>query len=309
MIELRSLSKTYGKKQALSDFSMDLEQGKVIGLVGPNGAGKTTAFRIIAGLLRPDSGTILIDGEDFTFRRKDMIGYMPDFFGIYDKLKVNEYMAFFADIYGLGREETASRTDELLELVGLSDEKASYVDTLSRGMKQKLCLARCLIHDPRLLILDEPASGLDPRSRFEFKQIIRKLSGGERTIIISSHILADLSEICSDICILDEGRIVLQGSIEDIEYQILNNQRIEIKTAAGYEKALTILREDPLVDNLTYTGQTISVSFDGNTYEAADLLNRLVKAGVPVCSFSRSADNLESLFMQITKPEVDDHGI
>ncbi len=309
MIELKNISKSYGKKQALTDFSLCLEEGKVIGIVGPNGAGKTTAFRIIAGLLRPDSGTMLIDGEDFTAHRKDIIGYMPDFFGIYNRLKVSEYMAFFADIYGLSKSMAAERAEELLALVDLSDELDSYVDTLSRGMKQKLCLARCLIHDPKLLILDEPASGLDPRSRFEFKQIIKKLGGGKRTIIISSHILADLSEICSDICILDQGRTILQGSMADIEYQMIKNQRIEIKVARDIKKALTVLEEEPLIDNLTYSGQTISVSFSGNVEEASLLLNKLIGSGVPVYSFSRSEGNLESLFMQITKPEVNGHAV
>ena len=303
MIEIRSLSKTYGRKKALTDFSLKLEEGSIYGIVGPNGAGKTTAFRIIAGLLQADEGMIYVDGENFSEKRSDMIGYMRDFFGIYDKLKVSEYMMYFADIYGLRREQAVSRMEELLDLVGLSGEEKTYVDTLSRGMKQKLCLARCLIHDPRLLILDEPASGLDPRSRFEFKQIIRKLNEKGCTIMISSHILSDLAEICSDICILDQGKIVLNGPIADIEYKMISSERIEIKVASAFEKAVEVLRKNPMIDNLTWSGNTLSAAFSGTAAEAAAVLKSLVDAQVPVYAFNRSAGNLESLFMKITQPE------
>lgn len=307
MIEISGLSKSYGKKKALTDFSLKLEEGGVYGIVGPNGAGKTTAFRIIAGLLQADEGMIYADGEDFSGKRSEMIGYMPDFFGIYDKLKVSEYMMYFADIYGLRRENAIRRMEELLDLVGLNGEEETYVDTLSRGMKQKLCLARCLIHDPKLLILDEPASGLDPRSRYEFKQIIHKMNKEGRTIMISSHILSDLAEICSDICILDQGKIVLSGSIADIEYKMTSSERIEIRVAGAFEKAVDLLTKEPMIDNLTWSGNTISAAFSGTAMEAAAILKMLVDQQVPVYAFNRSAGNLESLFMKITEPEEEIH--
>ena len=307
MIEIAGLNKSYGQKKALSDFSLKLEEGSVYGLVGPNGAGKTTAIRIIAGLLQADSGVILADGKDFSPLRSEMIGYMPDFFGIYEKLKVHEYMMFFADIYGIRHEEANRRMGELLELVGLTDEEDTYVDTMSRGMKQKLCLARCLIHDPKLLILDEPASGLDPRSRYEFKQIIRKLNKEGRTIMISSHILPDLAEICSDICIIDQGRIVLNGPIADIEYEMISTERIEIKVAGSAENAAALLKNDPMIDNLTWSGGTLSVAFSGTAQESSRILKVLVDHRIPVYSFSRAAGNLEALFMQITQSEEAPH--
>ena len=202
MIEIRHLYKAFDNHMVLRNLNMKIDEGAVYGFVGPNGAGKTTTMRIIAGLLKADSGQILIDGEDIGVRHKELIGYMPDFFGVYDRLRVKEYMAFFASIYGLDKEETEKKIRQLLELVKLTEKKEAYVDSLSRGMKQRLCLARCMIHDPKLLILDEPASGLDPRARYEFKEIIRQLRKEGRTIMISSHILSELSEMCTDIVLL-----------------------------------------------------------------------------------------------------------
>lgn len=304
MIEIRHLYKAFDRQMVLRDLNMKIEDGAVYGFVGPNGAGKTTTMRIIAGLLKADSGQILIDGVDTGTKRKNMIGYMPDFFGVYDKLKVHEYMSFFSSIYGLDREDTRKRTDELLELVRLQDRKENYVDTLSRGMKQRLCLARCLIHDPKLLILDEPASGLDPRARFEFKEIIHQLWEKGHTILISSHILPELSEMCTDICIIDHGRCIMDGSVEEIEHYMLTAAPLVVKTLEKMPEAIQLLRQNPFVETLSYNESEIRASFNGGREDEVMLLRQLMEADIPVYSFKRDNGNLETLFMQITDAEV-----
>ncbi len=301
MIEIRNLCKSFSGHPVLKDLSLKIPDGSVFGLVGPNGAGKTTTFRIMAGLLKADSGKILVDGEDIHIgRNRDIVGYMPDFFGVYDKLRVNEYMEFFASIYNIEGSAARERIQELLSLAGLSQYGDVYVDTLSRGMKQKLCLARCLIHDPRILILDEPASGMDPRARIEFREIIRKLNESGTTILISSHILTELSHMCSEICILHEGSALISGSISEIEYRLTQKVRLVIRLASGMEKALAVLKEDPLADNLSYTEGEIYVSYSGSHEEEAALLSRLMSSGAGVFSFANDRGGLEELFMQIT---------
>lgn len=304
MIEIRHLYKAFDQHPVLQNLNMKIEDGAVYGFVGPNGAGKTTTMRIIAGLLKADSGQILIDGKSMGAGQIDAIGYMPDFFGVYDRLKVTEYMSFFASIYGLKKDEAKAKMDELLELVHLQDKKECYVDTLSRGMKQRLCLARCLIHDPRLLILDEPASGLDPRARFEFKEIIRTLWQQGHTILISSHILSDLSEMCTDICIIDKGKCIMDGSVSDIEHHLVTAAPLDIKVMSRRDDAIEILRQHPLVETLTYSEDEIQVSFAGGREDEVCLLHQMTEAGIPVYSFNRDNGNLETLFMQITEPEV-----
>jgi ABC-2 type transport system ATP-binding protein len=314
MIEIRQLNKSYDQHPVLTNLDMTIKDGAVVGFVGPNGAGKTTTMRIIAGLLKPDSGRILIDGREPGSSRKEMIGYMPDFFGVYDKLKVSEYMAFFASVYGLEKEKAKQRIDELLALVNLQDKKESYVDTLSRGMKQRLCLARCLIHDPKLLILDEPASGLDPRARFEFKEIIKKLWQQGHTILISSHILSDLSEMCTDIYIIDNGKCVMEGSVADIEYRMITAAPLVVKVTDHLPDTVAFLRKHPLVETLSYSDSEIQVSFQGSRDEEVMLLRQMIDEGFPVYSFKRNNDNLETLFMKITdswgvKKHADESGL
>ena len=211
MPEIYELNKKYGKFTALDSLSMNITENSIFGFVGPNGAGKTTTMKIMAGLLKADSGSIFVNGEDILKNPKSIrekIGYMPDFFGVYDDLKVTEYMDFYAGMYYIPYADRPELIDNLLEIVDLSNKKDSYVDGLSRGMKQRLCLARSLIHDPDLLILDEPASGLDPRARVEMKEILKRLREMGKTIIISSHILPELAEMCSEVGIIDQGKLV-----------------------------------------------------------------------------------------------------
>ena len=303
MIEIRHLYKAFDNHMVLRNLNMKINDGAVYGFVGPNGAGKTTTMRIIAGLLKADSGQILIDGEDIGVRHKELIGYMPDFFGVYDRLRVKEYMAFFASIYGLDREETEKKIRQLLELVKLTEKKEAYVDSLSRGMKQRLCLARALIHDPDLLILDEPASGLDPRTRVEYTAILKELRDQGKTLLVSSHILSELSELCTSIGIIEQGRTVLQGSMDQIFARINSSNPLLISIFSQKEKALAILKSHPCVQTIAVQGDEIKLGFLGDRQDEALLLQQLIDADVMVSSFMREKGSLESLFMQITGHE------
>lgn len=303
MLEIKELRKTYGKYNALNGLNLQIPKGSLFGFVGPNGAGKTTTIKIMTGLLSADSGQVIIDGCDVTRGQAQLklkIGYVPDFFGVYDNLKVNEYMEFFASCYGINGLKARTRYMTLLEQVGLEDKASFYVDGLSRGMKQRLCLARALIHDPMLLVLDEPASGLDPRTRFEFKEILKELREQGKTIFISSHVLSDLSELCTDIGIIDQGKMVLSGSMEEILRRVNASNPLIIAILGSKEKALAILKSHPCVQTIAVKEQTIRVNFIGDESDEAFLLQQLVDADVMVHGFNREPGNLESLFMQIT---------
>lgn len=307
MLEIKNLNKKFGKFQALNNMSMTIEKGELFGFVGPNGAGKTTTMRIVAGLLSADSGEVLLDGENLlsdSRKLKGKIGYMPDFFGVYDNLKAIEYMEFFASIYGINGKAAKSLSYELMELVNLSGKEDCYVDTLSRGMKQRLCLARSLVHNPELLILDEPASGLDPRARFEMKEILRNLREMGKTILISSHILPELAEMCSQIAIVERGHLVVQGSVDDITLRLNASQPIVIKILEDRENALQIIKENPLVQSVSYTEEHISVILQGKEEEQAQFLRYLLEHQIPVCDFHQADGNLESIFMEITGKAV-----
>ncbi len=303
MLKIRGLKKNYGNFRALNGLDMDVETGALYGLAGPNGAGKTTTIRILTGLLLPDGGSVEIDGMDAVAQNKSLkakIGYVPDEIGVYDNLKVSEYMEFFASCYGLEGLVARKRAMTLLEQVGLSGREDSFVDSLSRGMKQRLCLARALLHSPELLIMDEPMAGLDPRTKREFRTMLLELNEQGETIIISSHILQDLSELCSDIGIINEGRMVLQGPTEELLDQAQSVKPLIISVYEDREKALKILREHPLVETISIRDQELVVGFRGNTREESRLLTELTQGGVLIRSFTRDKGSLESIFMQFT---------
>lgn len=304
MLELINLTKYYGKVLALDHLSIHVEQGQLFGFVGPNGAGKTTTMKIIAGLLSPDSGSMLFHGEDALKSpdlRKLKIGYMPDFFGVYDNLKVSEYLDFYLDIYEFDCKKASKKMDELLELVGLTEKKEELVDDLSRGMKQRLCLARTMIHDPELLVLDEPASGMEPRARKEMKEILRQLCAEGKTILLSSHVLAELAEMCTNIGIIDHGSLIMQGSIEEIKRQQKAANPIQIHLTDGTEAAVKVLKEHSLVSNIASKSGSIIFSFSGGKKEEAELLAALIHAGAMVSSFKREEGSLEALFLRLTE--------
>lgn len=309
MLEIRDLYKRYGKFTALDGLNLEIGKGELFGFVGPNGAGKTTTMRIMAGLLKADSGSVKIDGIDAVTQPdkiKEKIGYMPDFFGVYDNLKAMEYMEFYASIYGIEGLEAKELCRDLMKLVNLEDKEDFYVDSLSRGMKQRLCLARSLVHNPELLILDEPASGLDPRARFEMKEILKNLSSMGKTIIISSHILPELAEMCTSIGIIEHGKMVIKGTVDDIMARLSASNPLIIRFASGKQEAVRLLKENPEVENISIQEDSVAIGFKGGPEEEARLLYQLVSAGIGVCQFGREEGNLESLFMQITKEDEDE---
>lgn len=309
MLKIENLKKAYGKVSALDGLNMNIGESSLYGFVGPNGAGKTSTIKIITGLLLPDSGTVTVNGVDAVRepeKLKESIGYVPDFFGVYDNLRVSEYMEFFASCYGLDGLKARKRYMELLGQVGLDEKVDFYVDGLSRGMKQKLCLARALIHNPSLLIMDEPTSGLDPRTRYEFKEILKDLREQGKTVLISSHILSELSEICTDIGIIEQGKIVLEGNMEEILSRINTSNPLIISVFGNRETAMAILKSHPLVETITVREEDIVVGFAGDKQDEANLLVQLVDADVLVYGFVRERGNLESVFMQITDHEEDE---
>lgn len=309
MLKIEGLRKNFGKIPALDGLNMTISDSALYGFVGPNGAGKTTTMKIITGLLLPDGGSVDLDDVDAVKaprKLKEKIGYVPDFFGVYDNLKVSEYMEFFASCYGLYGLKARKRCVGLLGQVGLDEKMDFYVDGLSRGMKQKLCLARALIHEPSLLVMDEPTSGLDPRTRYEFKEILKELREQGKTVLISSHILAELSEICTDIGIIEQGKIVLEGSMDDILSRINTNNPLIISVFSNKEAAMMILKSHPYVETITIREEDIVVGFSGDKQDESHLLQQLVDADVLIYSFVRERGSLESIFMQITDHEEEE---
>lgn len=306
MLEIKHLMKRYGKFTAVDDLNLTVPDSSIFGFVGPNGAGKTTTMKIMSGLLKATEGSVIIDGVDVTKNPKALkehIGYMPDFFGVYDDLKVSEYMDFYAGTYYIPYEDRQALIDNLLDIVDLSHKKESYVDGLSRGMKQRLCLARSLIHDPKLLILDEPASGLDPRARVEMKEVLKQLQTMGKTIIISSHILPELAEMCTEVGIIDKGHIVVQGTVQEIMKQMTKVRKIQMKPLENMESLVKLLREQPMVEDIIENTFDIEFSFKGTDQELAALLKQIVIADIAVVYFKEKEGNLEEIFMQVTGGE------
>ena len=265
-------------------------------------------MRILATLLPPTSGTTVMDGVDVRKaprRMRELIGYMPDFFGVYDRLKTWEYLDFYARCYGFSYQERMRMIDQLLELVRLSDKRDSYVDVLSRGMKQRLCLAHALIHDPRLLILDEPASGMDPRARAEMKDILRSLKDMGKTVLISSHILPELSEMCDSLTIIDHGNLVFSGTVDALSRKMNGSAPLDIRLLRDQvDAAATILKEFPGVTGIELAdAQLLRVDFDGDEQAAAQLLKKLLLGDIAVADFHRAQMNLEKVFMEVTQDD------
>ncbi len=308
-IQTVNLTKLYGKVIAIQDLNIEVPRGAVYGFVGPNGAGKTTTMRILTTLLRPTSGEAFVMGHSTMKAPKQVrraIGYMPDFFGVYNDMKVWEYLDFFAACYDIPRRHRPALISDLLDLVDLSHRRNDMVDTLSRGMKQRLCLARTLTHDPDILILDEPASGLDPRARIQIRELLVELATMGKTIFFSSHILADVAEICTHLGIIEAGQMVAQGSIEEMERRFMPHREITITILGGVEEArrtLGAVEGIISVEDLpTEQGRArIRVNFSGGDEQVTGLLQALARDGVPVMSFREADRDLEAVFMRVTK--------
>ncbi len=303
MLEIKHLYKRYGRFLALNDVNLHVAPGELFGFVGSNGAGKTTTMRICVGLLEATSGEVYIGGQDVLQNRKTMsekIGYVPDFFGVYNSFSALEYLEFFAASYGIYGDEATQLCMDLLHLVKLSDKANTDVNGLSRGMKQRMCLARALVHNPDILFLDEPASGLDPRARFELKEILKNLSSMGKTIVISSHILPELAEMCTSVGIIDRGHMVLKGTIDEIHRAAALSSPLLITVAEeGIDDTFAFLQDVPNVHKVTAQGNRLSVVFDGSREDETALLKRMVNEDIPIYAFSRQEGSLESLFMQI----------
>lgn len=306
MITIENLNKYYGSFCALDHLNLSIEKGEFFGFVGANGAGKTTTLKILAGLIKPTSGTILYENHsiyDNLYGYMKNIGYMPDFFGVYDNLKVSEYMQFFASVHDISGSRLDAVTERLLQLVHLEDRKNQYVDSLSRGLKQKLCLARCLINDPQLLILDEPASGLDPHSRIEIKQILQDLNTQGKTIIISSHILSELSQMCTHLGIIKNGRMIIKDSVHRILDASCTSHTLIINVWNHPATAAELIKNMDTVENLSYIGHELRIRFNGTEQEASELLKILLANGIIVTGFRKENGSLESLFLELTGEE------
>jgi len=309
VVDIQHLRKEYSNNiVAVKDLSLHLERGDIYGFIGPNGAGKTTTIKMLATLLRPTSGRAFIDGVDVTRdaeRVRGIIGYMPDNFGVYDDIKVWEYLDFFAAAYKIPRDRRPRIIDDVLELTDLTVKKDSYVEELSRGMKQRLCLAKTLVHDPQVLLLDEPASGLDPRARIEIKELLRELKNMGKTIIISSHILPELSDFCNKIGIIEQGEMIVSGDVGEIMRQVTGGLMLDVRVVPeDQERALELLRGLPAVRSLRVVDQDLKVDYTGDPGHTHELLTALVSAGIRVRSFVEEETNLEDVFMKVTRGVV-----
>jgi ABC-2 type transport system ATP-binding protein len=307
MIAVEGLTKIYGNRTALDHVSFEVPKGEIFGFVGPNGAGKTTTLRILSALLEPTSGRALVDGADVT-EHPDLVherlGYMPDFFGVYDQLTAGEYLDFYASCYRLPKARRKKITDDLLELVGLTDRRDQAVDTLSRGLKQRLCLARALVHDPAVLLLDEPASGLDPRARVEMREILKELQTMGKTIVISSHILPELTELCTMIGIIDQGRMRATGPVHDVIRQLTAGRRLRITVLGQKEEAAAVLKPLAAIHEVVMVNGTIEAKYEGDDAAAASILQTLIAAGIKVFGFSQLEGGLEDAFMKATSEDI-----
>ena len=307
IVEARGLLKRYDGTVAVAGVDLTIEQGEIFGLVGPNGAGKTTMLRMLATLLKPTGGDAEIAGE--SIRRnpqavRRVLGYMPDAFGVYDDMKVWEYLDFFGRCYGLGPAQRKRMISDLLELVDLAHKRDSYVLGLSRGMHQRLCLAHALVHDPQVLLLDEPASGLDPRARVELRELLRELRALGKTIVISSHILPELEELCTSVAIVDRGRVLAAGTIAEIGQRLRIGEVLRVRVLGGEEAAERARawfegHSDVASATIDQSGE-IEIGFRGDESGAAALLAAAVRAKLSVVSYSPAATDLQELFLQVT---------
>jgi len=304
MIKTVDLTKKYGDFFAIKGIELDLDQGDVFGFIGPNGAGKTTTMRIIATLLNPTWGEAYVCGNSIYTKPKEirrLVGYMPDFFGVYDDMKVIEYLEFFAAAYRINGKERAKVCNEMLELVDLEFKRNAFANTLSRGQTQRLGLARVMLHNPQVLLLDEPASGLDPRARIQMRNLLKRLRDMGKTIIVSSHILPELADVCNKIGIIDRGVLEVNASVAEVMKQVKQKTTLLVSVSGDNDAAGKVLEQAEIVESIESRVDHLLVTLSKEAEDYSDLPTMLVQAGHKITMFREEEINLESAFMALTK--------
>ncbi len=304
MIKTQDLTKVYGELRAINNLSLELVEGDLFGYIGPNGSGKTTTMRILATLLQPTWGEATICGYSIYTHPKEirrLIGYMPDFFGVYDDMKVIEYLEFFAAAYRIKGPKRRQICNEVLDLVDLGYKREAFVTSLSRGMTQRLGLARVLLHDPKVLLLDEPASGLDPRARIEIRGLLKELRKMGKTIMVSSHILPELADICNKVGIIERGELLVNANVSDVMKQVRQRTLLAVAVTGDNEGAAKLLGQSNLVESVDISEGKIFVTLKENIEDYSELATVLVEAGYKLKLFKEDEINLETAFMALTK--------
>jgi len=304
MIQTEDLTKAYGNLHAISNLTLKLDEGDLFGYIGPNGSGKTTTMRILATLLQPTWGEAYVCGHSIYTHPKEirrLIGYMPDFFGVYDDMKVLEYLEFFAAAYRIKGPKRRQVCNEMLELVGLGYKREAFVTSLSRGMTQRLGLARVLLHDPQVLLLDEPASGLDPRARIEIRQLLKQLGGMGKTIMVSSHILPELADICNKVGILERGKLLVCANVSTVMKQVRRRTLLNVGVVGDPDPAAGLLQQHKLVESVEIRNGQLLVTLAEGVEDYSDLPTLLIQAGHKLTLFKEEEINLETAFMALTK--------
>jgi len=304
MIEIHNLTKRYNKFEAVKNLNLTIEEGDIFGFIGPNGAGKTTTIRILATLLAPTSGQACINGVDVVehpYAVKRVVGYMPDSFGVYEGMRLREYLDFFGAAYKIPKQRRQSIIDDVLELTDLTSKADDFVSAFSRGMKQRCCLAKTLIHDPKVLLLDEPASGLDPRARIEFRELVKTLRDMGKTTLISSHILSEMGDMCNKIGIIERGELITAGDYREIRGALRHAREIRLVVLEGGDTAAQVLDETEGVSNVDRSGNEFQFETNLGRIELAQLHENLFQRGVKVLFFQEEESTLEDVFLEVTK--------
>jgi len=307
MIQVRELRVDYDEVCAVRDLSLDIGAGEIFGLIGPNGAGKTSTLKALIGLVEPTYGEVVLGGIDTWQHPREasrLVGFMPDFSPIYEDLTVWEFLDLFAASYEMPRDQRDAAIDRQLEAVNLTEKRNAMTAELSRGMKQRLILAKTLLPDPQILLLDEPASGMDPFGRALLKDILRQQAGRGKVVLISSHILPELSDLCTSVGIMEKGVMVTAGRVDEVTTRVLGEGSLKIEVVSGAAVLAEMLTADPRVGEVRREGNTFEFPFSGGREEASDLLTAIVSAGVRVASFMRAQEGLEEVFMKIGAKEV-----
>ena len=304
MIETKQMTKKYGDLIAVNEINLNLVEGDVFGFIGPNGSGKTTTMRMIATLLTPDYGEAYVCGKSIYTHAKEirrLVGFMPDFFGVYDDMTVLEYLEFFAATYRINGPKRRKVCEEKLELVDMTFKRDAMVSQLSRGQTQRIGLARVMLHEPQVLLLDEPASGLDPRARIEIRNLLKRLGEMKKTVIVSSHILPELADVCTRVGMIEKGELIIDGRVDEVMSEARQSIILNVRVTKSPEKAAHVLEQCSAVDHIRMDNETLVVTLNQGTLDYSELPTRLIEAGFSLKLFREEEVNLETAFMELTK--------